>query len=274
VALISIDEASCNRDGLCAAICPAGLILQEQGRIPETIADAESLCFRCGHCVAICPTGSLSHRDIDGEACSELDPKLNLSWEQTEQFFRSRRSIRHFKNKPVARQTVHQLIELARYAPTGHNSQDVRWLVLSNRQTMRELGAVVCDWMRFMLAKMPEFAKSLAMDMVLQRWEDGEDVILRNAPLLIIAYGKKDDRRAQTSCTIAMTHLELIAPSLGLGGCWAGFFTAAATTFPEMKKAVALPDDCITYGAMMLGYPRYCFHRTVQRNEPEITWRE
>jgi len=250
-----------------------GLITISAGELPKDIAEADALCIRCGHCVAICPTGSLAHRDINGSLCPEIVPELSLSWAQCEQFFRGRRSIRNFKDKPVARETLQKLIDLARYAPTGHNRQEVEWLVLGERQELHRLAGIVCDWMRFMLEKMPEFARSIHMDSVIERWEAGEDPILRNAPVLVVAYGPKDDRRVQTSCTIAVTHLELIASVLGLGGCWAGFFGAAASMYPDLQEALNLPDGNVVYGGMMLGYPKYRFQRLVERKEPAITWR-
>jgi len=146
-------------------------------------------------------------------------------------------------------------------------------MVLGGREELHRLAGIVCDWMRFMLEKMPEFARSMHMDRVIERWKAGEDHILRNAPVLVAAYGPKDDRRAQMSCTIALTHLELIASVLGLGGCWAGYFGAAASMYPDLKEALGLPDGNVVHGAMMLGYPQYRFQRLVERNEPAVTWR-
>lgn len=271
--LITVDGATCNRDGLCAQVCPMTLIELDKEALPVAVLDAAQYCVRCGHCVAICPTGSLHHQDIDDAVCVAIDKTLNISWPQCEQFFRSRRSIRNFRKKTVAKDVLQELIELARYAPSGHNHQGVEWLVLADGQELHQLASIVCDWMRFMQEKMPELAASYSMDRVLARWDAGEDVILREAPVLIVAHGGRDDRRAQTSCTIALTHLELIASAMGLGACWAGFFNAAASTWPDLKQALGLPDNNICYGAMMIGYPRFTFQRAVERNPPSITWR-
>ena len=63
--LLTINQQTCNRDGICAAVCPIGIIDWTQGGLPALAAGGEQSCIRCGHCVAVCPTGSLSHRDID-----------------------------------------------------------------------------------------------------------------------------------------------------------------------------------------------------------------
>ena len=64
------------------------------------------------------------------------------------QFLRSRRSIRLFKDKPVEKEKIQGLIEIARYAPTAGNSQLVEWLVFSDRNTVKEFAklAAVRAW--------------------------------------------------------------------------------------------------------------------------------
>ena len=73
--------------------------------------------------------------------------------------------------------------------------------------------------------------------------------------------------------TIALSYLDLAASSFGLGTCWAGYFHAAATMWPPMRNAVDLPERHTCFGAMMIGYPKYTYHRLPLRNEPRITWR-
>ena len=66
--LFTINQEMCNKDGICAAICPAVIIEFKDGEYPRPVVDADELCIRCGHCVAVCPTGSLTHRDIPLES--------------------------------------------------------------------------------------------------------------------------------------------------------------------------------------------------------------
>jgi nitroreductase/NAD-dependent dihydropyrimidine dehydrogenase PreA subunit len=271
--LLTIDQKTCNQDGLCAAVCPVGLIEFKKGSFPGPIKEADELCIRCGHCVAVCPSGSLNHRDMDVAACPPLQKELRLSSSQCEQFLKSRRSIRTYKKKSVTKETLENLIDIARYAPSGHNSQGVEWLVIAQKKELHRLACIVADWMRFMLEKMPEFALGMHMDRTLDRWEQGVDVILRGAPALVIACGQQDDRTAPASCTIALTYLELAAIGLGLGCCWAGYFNAAASSYPQMKKALTLSDGHQSLGAMMVGYPKFEYQRLPQRKSPEITWR-
>jgi nitroreductase len=101
----------------------------------------------------------------------------------------------------------------------------------------------------------------------------GEEVILRGAPALIVAHAHKDDLMAPASCTIELTHLKLATTGMELGGCWAGYFNAAVSSFPPIKKALLLPAGHQCFGAMMIGYPEFCFQRLVERKSPNILWR-
>lgn len=271
--LLTVDEQSCDQDGLCAAVCPAGLIEFTKGTFPKAILEADELCIRCGHCIAVCPHGSLNHRDMDIGECAPVRKDLLLSIAQAEQFLKGRRSIRTYRQKLVARETLEKLLDVARYAPSGHNSQGVNWLVVGQKEELHRLSSIVAEWMRFMLETMPEFSLGMHLDKTLERWDQGVDVILRGAPTVLIAYGEKDNRMAPASCTIALTYLELAATGMGLGCCWAGYFNAAASTFPQMQEALALPEGHQAFGAMMVGYPKFQYKSLPQRQAPDITWK-
>ena len=271
--LLEVDTQTCNQDGICAAVCPARRINFQKGEYPTPISDAEELCIRCGHCVAACPTGCLSHREIPVEQCPPIEKGLLLSAEHCEHFLRSRRSIRVYKDKPVSREDISRLIEVARYAPSAHNAQCAQWLVLDNGDELQKLSGIVVDWMRWILGNMPEVGLLFHMDRAVQGWEGGMNVILRNAPVVIVTHAEKDNWAASSTCTIAMAYLELAAPSMGLGCCWAGYFTAAATTFPPMQEALSLPEGHECFGSLMVGYPKFSYHRLPERKPPPITWR-
>jgi nitroreductase/NAD-dependent dihydropyrimidine dehydrogenase PreA subunit len=271
--LLEVNEQTCNRDGICAAVCPVGIIRFKKGGFPAPIPAAEEYCIRCGHCVAACPTGSITHRDMPLDRFPPVRKDLALSPDHCEHFLRGRRSIRNYKDLPVPRPEITRLIEMARHAPSGHNSQCVEWLVVDDRGEVRRLAALVVDWMRWTIQNAPEVAGSLHLEATVRRFERGSDVILRDAPVLVVVHAAKENRMAPVACTIALTYLELAATSLGLGSCWAGYFTAAAVTFPPLREALALPGGHQTHGGMMLGYPKHQYHRLPPRLPPRITWR-
>ncbi|HMK37528.1 MAG TPA: nitroreductase family protein [Desulfomonilaceae bacterium] len=273
MSLFSIDVQKCKRDGLCAAECPMGLIdMQEEG-FPNPVPSAEELCVNCGHCVAVCPHGALALKTMKPEDCPSVNKQLILTPEHAEHFLRYRRSIRNYRSKPVDRGVIGELIRMASYAPSGHNLQPVHWLAIDDPAELSRLAGLVIGFMRMMIKDHPEVAGPMHFDRVVNAWEKGFDRILRGAPNVLVAHGVQSLGTAQPSSIIALTYLELAATSLGLGTCWAGYFNAAATFYPPMMEALALPQGHQSFGAMMVGYPKYVYQRLPLRNAPKIRWR-
>jgi nitroreductase/NAD-dependent dihydropyrimidine dehydrogenase PreA subunit len=263
--LFQVNQDTCNQDGICAADCPAGLIDFQKGGYPKPIPEAEKLCIRCGHCVAVCPTGSLSHREMPMKKCPPVKRDLQLSVEHCEHFLRNRRSIRVYKDKPVSQDELTRLIEIARYAPTGRNCQCVEWLVLNNRDELDNLKGLIADWM----SNIPDTLVKWEFG----RWKGGQDVILRDAPAVVVTHAEKTNRFAPAACTIALSYLDLTATTMGLGCCWAGFFMSAATLYQPFIEALSLPEGHQCLGAIMVGYPKFSYQRLPLRKPPPITWR-
>jgi len=95
MAFLTIAETKCKQDGICAAGCPRRIIIQENDKSSPQVAQAdETNCMACGHCVVVCPHGALSVAGVAIEDCPEIEKDLVMSWDQAEQFLRSRRSIR------------------------------------------------------------------------------------------------------------------------------------------------------------------------------------
>jgi nitroreductase len=205
--------------------------------------------------------------------CSPVDDNLRPSAGQAEFFLRSRRSVRVYKDKPVSRQTIARLIDIARYAPSGHNNQLVEWLVIHDKKDVQKYASMAIDWVKFVIREFPEIAAGYHMDLIIKAWEEGADRICRNAPHIIISHGPEQNMMIQSTCTIAMTYLELAASSQKLGACWAGYFNRAAADWPPLKKALGLPEGHTVFGAVMLGHPKYKYHRIPLRKKAKITWK-
>jgi nitroreductase/ferredoxin len=274
MSLLTIDQEKCKRDGICAEVCPVRIIeFKDKEAFPSLIDGGDKLCIRCGHCVAVCPHGAMSHAIMKPEECLSVNDDWLLDPEQVEHFLRYRRSIRNYKNKKVERETLTKLINVARFAPSGHNFQPVKWLVIYERDEVQRMTEFVILWMRHLIEEDSPLVAAMHLDRVVSFWEEGHDPICRNAPHIIVAHAHKEDRTAPVACTIALTYLELAASSFDLGACWAGYFNAAATLWPPMQKELGIPKDNINFGAMMIGYPKFNYQRMPLRNTPEIMWR-
>jgi len=207
------------------------------------------------------------------EDCAAVRKELLPSPEQVEHLLKSRRSVRVYKEEPVPRETLARLIDIARYAPSGHNAQPVQWLVIVDPKEVQRLSGLVVDAMRSAIKESPELADIFPIDVIVTMQKRGEDPIMRHAPHAIVAHAPRDAITAQQDGLIALTYLELAAYSLGVGACWAGFVHFAAMFYSPMREALRLPEGHHCLGAMMIGYPKHRLVRIPIRNEPKVIWR-
>lgn len=269
----TIDENLCEKDGLCAMVCPFRLIGLEVGKtFPQPVPGGEERCIECGHCLAVCPHGALSLKAMGGE-CPPYDAGLLPRMEQMAQLIRGRRSIRAYKDKAVNRQVLGECIDLGHYGPTARNSQQIGWLVVDSKDELKSLTEHALDWMRHLVATEDPLAEYYGLDGVIRSWENGYDAILRHAPGLVIMHGPAEYRLAQMDSTIYLTTFELAAFSQGIGTCWAGFFQIAARNWGPLQDALNLPEGRELTAAMMVGYPRVKYQRLPERQETQIEWR-
>ena len=269
-----VDPEKCNQDGFCVDACGKRLIEIEEGEsVPTLIAGAEELCISCGHCVAVCPTGALAQRTMRPEDCPKIKKERLIDLEQTEQFLRSRRSIRDYSDKTVERDKLNKLIQVSGYAPSAGNARPVHFLIIENKKEVRRLSGLVVDWMRVTMKEAPALANALRLDRVIAMWDGGKDPICYNAPHLIFAHAGKDFRLGQHDCILALAYVELMALPLGLGATWAGYVLTASNSYPPLMETLKLPEGHKPFGVMMVGYPKLKFVRMPLRNPPKVTWR-
>lgn len=269
--LLKIDATKCKRDGICVRACPAAIIrLQDERSVPEIIPG--STCLECGHCVAVCPHGALDHERILIKNSPVIREELRIGEEQAMQFLRSRRSIRRFQDKPVEKEKIQKLISGARYAPTGGNSQMVEWFVLNDKKRIRDIAALTIDFIRQMSKDPQVMAERPYLPMIVAAWDAGNDSVLRGAPAVVIASAPKEAMNGMVDLTLALSYLDLLAPVMGLGTCWAGLLQGAMLFSPDVKRAVGLPESHPHHYPIMLGYPDVTYYRLPERRTPKIVF--
>ncbi len=272
--LFVIDQEKCKRDGICVKDCPAQVMaMTDKNAFPTPIEDAEEFCINCGHCVVVCPHGALTLLTMSPDGCSPLQKDRLPGPEAMGQLLRARRSIRQYKKAPVPHDLLEDLIDTARYAPTGSNKQQVHWTVFEDPAALKRFAAMVIDFTRQNLPGIEDADMVRRMGRIITAWDNGKDRILRGAPNLILVHSPADLPFAEADCVIALTYLELYAYAKGLGTCWGGYFTAAANFYAPLTEALRLPAGHQCYGAVMLGYPKTGYERIPQRNAPLVSWR-
>lgn len=259
--LISVNLEKCISCGLCAAVCPEHVLtLGADG--PEELCTEE--CIACGHCVAVCPKGALDHIKTPLSRQVSVRKDLKLGPDEAENFLRSRRSVRVYRETSVPRELLTRLVNVAHYAQSGHNLQGVSYVIADDRKMLEQAVRIVIEQFE---------ADQMAPDATRLYREKGIDTILRGAPCLILATAEAEFPRGRENSVISITYLELFAQSLGLGSCWAGLLERVAMRENSpLRQLFEIPENKKITGAVMVGYPRYSYERLVDRNPLEVTF--
>ncbi len=270
--LLQVDLEACTRDGICVAVCPIGILVLDAEGGPRVREGSAPYCLACGHCVAACPTGALDHARNPLATQQPLPSSPILEADRAHLFLRSRRSIRCYQERPVPRDVLLRLLDIARYAPSGHNSQGISYLVVEGRSAVDSVSREVVAWMVQVIREQPEMAGRLHMPGIVKAWERGQDRILRHAPQLIVAHAPETNRAAPVSTMLALEYVELYAPTLGLGTCWAGFAQICAQQHQKLPELLTIPTGHGVTGMLMVGYPKFPYYRAPSRDPLDVKW--
>jgi nitroreductase/NAD-dependent dihydropyrimidine dehydrogenase PreA subunit len=266
--LIHVDQKKCIRCGMCVNVCPSILEMGKNGpeeKYPE-------LCIACGQCVAVCPQAALDNIRTPLSNQLPINNDIIIDTKTATQFLRSRRSIRHYKPITVPRDQLLELVDIARFAQTAGNRQGVSYIIVENNEILRQATALTIDWMKLPHKGNTAIHKSFAKH-IREYERSGTDVILRGAPNIILATTMKDMPRGRENTIFSLTYLELYAPSLGLGSCWAGLLEMCLfDKYKPLLDLFKIPENKEITGVVMVGYPKYKYQRMVDRNPLTVAW--
>jgi coenzyme F420-0:L-glutamate ligase / coenzyme F420-1:gamma-L-glutamate ligase len=171
-----------------------------------------------------------------------------------------RRSIRRYRPEPVPAELIEQLLTAAGWAPSAHNRQPWRFVVMTGDETKHRLATAMGDRLRQDLTAdhVPEAVIAKDVGRSYQR--------ITQAPLLILLCltmaemdSYPDARRQQNewimavqSTAMAGQNLLLAAHALGLAACW----MCAPLFCPDVvAHTLDLPPDWQPQALITAGYP-------------------
>jgi nitroreductase/NAD-dependent dihydropyrimidine dehydrogenase PreA subunit len=285
---IVVDQGACTRCGACVALCTGRVFGRVDRRVEVVGAER---CWLCGHCVAVCPADAIAHSAYPIEECPLLDPAVLPALDGLVDVLRERRSSRIFRDRPVERQVVRELVDVARWGPSASNKQPVNWLAFDDPDRIAALGgqavAALAQTARLLRNRLLRPFLRLALgskqvekglesagvfEYLAERHAQGEDLIFFRAPVVLVAHVPDDDYFGRDDAVYAVYNLMLAAQRMGLGTCQIGYFVVALDRSRALRRALGLPDGRRAEVALALGYPRYRFRRALSRRRPVITW--
>jgi nitroreductase len=179
-----------------------------------------------------------------------------------------RRSIRSFKRTPVSEEMILQMLEAARLAPSGGNTQPWRFVVVTDSEEKKELRQL-CFNQAFIEEAGVVFVacadlSSYSKETHQKRHQEAIDAgvfpasSLLNDPRyyrrIIDSIAESDLATFITSATantyIAAEHLVLMATALGLGSCWVG----AISDHDAVKTLLSISKDIMLVVLVAVGY--------------------
>lgn len=150
-----------------------------------------------------------------------------------------RRSIRKYLDKSIEDTKIMQLIESARLAPSGSNTQPWHFIIVKSELIKQKLAKASHD-QKWMLSA-PAFIVCAA---------DIRSRIKDNTSLTLDEYSPQEEvKQIIRDTSIAIEHILLEASSLGLGTCWVAWFTQ-----DEIRPILNIPSDKYVVGIITVGY--------------------
>ena len=187
---------------------------------------------------------------------------------------RTTRAMRRLDpERPVSREDIWTIVEMASKAATGGNSQPVRWIVVEDAEKRRRLGEIyrACWAQVGALYRQRTPAEDTQTNRILTSADHlGEH--MGDAPVIIIPASKGGD---PASVYPGVQNLFLAARALGLGTT---LTTVHQLQEDDVRAVLDIPDDVKTWAMIPVGHPTGRWGEPARRPVEEITywdgWRE
>lgn len=150
-------------------------------------------------------------------------------------------AVRSYQDKPVPEETIGRIIEAAHVSGSSMNGQPWHFIVVQDRETLRQLGALA------------QYGSYIAQ-----------------APLAI-AVVLESSRFAVSDASRAIQNMVLTAWDEGIGSNWVGFHGLDA-----MKPLLGIPEELDLLAVIPFGYPTEDIGKGQKKRKPlgEVVHRE
>jgi F420 biosynthesis protein FbiB-like protein len=171
---------------------------------------------------------------------------------------KERRSVRKYLDRPVPKDAIEEFLAVAGWAPSAHNAQPWRFIVLADVSVKRKLAEAMAESWAADMAKDGTTVEPQKLKIRAERFATAPVLIL--ACLTMDGMRKFPDERRQNieqdlamqSFGAALQNLLLAAHVKGLGSCW---FGAPAFCKETVRTMLKIPDNVEPEALIMIGYP-------------------
>jgi coenzyme F420-0:L-glutamate ligase / coenzyme F420-1:gamma-L-glutamate ligase len=193
-------------------------------------------------------------------------------------FIRERRSIRRFEERPIPHPMLERILETALWAPSPHNRQPWRFVVITDAALKSQLADAMASRLAADLR-----ADGLEEALILKDTSRSRQRISGAPAAVMVCLSMADmdsypdagrqaheHQMAAQGTAMAAQNLLLAAHSEGLGACW----LCAPLFCPDtVRECLELPADFEPQGMIVMGYPDETRQKTREPLETRVVFR-
>jgi len=289
----TINQETCKKCKLCIEVCACNKLGFNENQEVYFIPERDAVCLHCGQCMAVCNSKAIQ---INGLSYSNdfIDlPDNNVSYPDLLNLYSTRRSIRNFKDKPVPKEVIQQIIDSIAFAPYGASPNEVSVSVVNNRKTIESALPLISEF----YDKLVKWIDNPVIRFVLKQKKDIEtfniikhhvypiaklgnyklvhgDRITRNAPAILLFHANKGAMGHTHDAIIYATYAMLAAHSLGLGATMISLVPAAINKVKHLQSIFKIPEGNEVIISLIIGYKKIRYKRGIKREKKNIFWIE
>lgn len=206
-------QERCTGCGTCRRVCPSGAVRFRDNR---PVFNSRK-CIGCAHCGVFCPENAFGLDPV-------TDPDSMPSPKEYRTLLRRRRSIRFYSDKLPSEEQIKELVSVVDQCPTGRNSQGVSVRAVRGFEFVKELLRPVRRVLDILwLTGIPFLlGKITGMEDHMRRIRKGEDLIFREAPVVLFFFVPRGNVTGYADGVIAASAVTWHGVSLGMGTLWNG----------------------------------------------------
>jgi nitroreductase len=191
---------------------------------------------------------------------------------------KGRQSIRKFRKEQVPRESILKMVEAAMWAPTAGNAQNVRFLVVSDRELLRRMKGIVDEIVSRTTGKeIPAdkinnynlfFGAPAAVCVIGGPYESTTDRILREKDPERFKIRRYQVNAGLQGISAAVAQFLLAAHALGYGTCW---MTGPLIAKAELESALSIrhPEELVA--VLAVGKPDSFPEKPARKPAQEVT---
>ena len=288
--LHTVAEA-CNGCFACGQVCPNKVLRLVDGKV-NTDPMRAARCLQCAACVMVCPKGALALEGLHESGLLTLGAH-GFGYDQLLSFLRGRRSVRLFKEAPVPREVLEQVLEAASTAPMGFPPHSTAVLVVDQKAELDRLFEAVRGGYEGMLKayrnpiarqvlrlsagaeafhSIRTHVAEIVADANARFRETGEDRYTYRAPAVMLFHANRRDVAYRTNAVIVATYAMLAAQALGLGTTLIDLVAPIVNRDAGLKRHWAIPDENEVVATLILGYPKLRYLRGIRRRLKDVRY--